>query len=182
VRYAAVFRDERTFVAAMERSDPDNSVVQAEKARLLLNDGRRGPALAALRRAVELDPTAAGSMTWLAELELEDGNFAAAEALYRRALVIVPSDSKGLKRVALALARQGQRQRAYAVAAEAARRWPEDFESQLLQALFLQAAGKPRQAEAAFERARRLRSGDPAVAGGLDALAARLLPGMFPGG
>lgn len=182
VRYAGIFRDERSFVAAMERAVPNNSMIQVEKAKLLLNDGRPEPARAALRRAVALDPTSAASMTRLAELELASGDVAAAEGLFRRALLIDPADSRGLKRIAIALARRGQRQRAYAVAAEAAHRWPADFESQLLHALFLEAAGQPRQAEVFFARARRLRPGDPAVAEGLANLAARLLPAMFPNG
>ncbi len=180
LRYAAIFRDERTFVAAMERAEPNNAMIQSEKARLLTEDGKPEPARAAWRRAVELDPTSANSTTKLAELELQLGDVATAEGLFRKALLIDPSDSRGLKRLALALARQGQRQRAYSVAAEAARRWPGDFESQLLHALFLQAAGDSSQAATTFERARQLRPGDPAVAGGLDALAVRLLPGMFP--
>ncbi|MBV8201825.1 MAG: hypothetical protein JOZ15_14475 [Acidobacteria bacterium] len=91
-----------------------------------------------------------------------------------------PYASRPFKLLALDLARAGERVKAYALVEEAARRWPGDFEVQLLAALFRGAAGERQQAVAAFEAARRLRPGDPAVAGGLDAALARLLPTVLP--
>jgi len=82
--------------------------------------------------------------------------------------------------VVIARARAGQRERAATLIEESARRWPEDFEVQLLHALFLGAAGKREKAQAAFDAARRLRPEDPAVAGELDDALARLLPTILP--
>ncbi|HEY4590976.1 MAG TPA: hypothetical protein VIJ61_01130, partial [Thermoanaerobaculia bacterium] len=91
-----------------------------------------------------------------------------------------PYASKGFKLLALARARAGQRDKASALSEESAKRWPDDFEAQLLHALFLGAAGQRDQAQAAYNAARRLRPGDPAVAGSLDETLARLLPTIQP--
>jgi tetratricopeptide (TPR) repeat protein len=182
LRYAAVFADERTFVAAMEKAEPESPLVFAEKGRLLLADGRRGEARAALTRAVALDPHAVASLVRLGDLELGLGELALAERRYRQALEVDPGASRGFKLLALALARAGRRDEAMALAAESARRWPGDFEAQLLHALLLGAAGDRAAAEAAFAAARRLRPDDPAVAGGLDRALARLLPAVGPPG
>ena len=179
-RYSTIFRDERAFLAAMEKAEPTSPLVFAEKGRLLLQDGDLPAARRALTRAVELDPLAPAPLTSLGDLELRRGELAAAELCYRRALVVRPYASKGFKLLALALARAGRRERAAALAAEAARRWPRDFEAQLLDALFLADAGKRDQAAAPFAAAQRLRPRDPALAGGFDAALARLLPAVLP--
>jgi tetratricopeptide (TPR) repeat protein len=176
LRYSAIFRDERTFIAAMEKAEPTSPLVFAEKGRLLVQDGSLTAAKAALTRAVELDPIAPGALEALGDLELRRGELDAAEAHYRRALIVRPYASRGFKLVALALARAGQRERASALIEESAQRWPEDFEVQLLHALFLGAAGEREKAEAAFEAARRIRPSDPGVAGGFEATLTRLLP------
>ncbi|MBV8199299.1 MAG: tetratricopeptide repeat protein, partial [Acidobacteria bacterium] len=180
VRYSAIFHDQRTFLAAMEKAEPTSPLVFGEKGRLLLRDGDLSAARAALRRAVELDPLGPGALTSLGDLELRQGDLAAAERHYRGALVVRPYASRGFKLLAIARSRAGQREPALALAAETARRWPEDFEAQLLYALFLGEAGERQQAGAAFEAARRLRPHDPAVAGSLDEAMARLLPGLMP--
>ena len=185
VRYAAIFHDERTFIAAMEKAEPTSPLVFAEKGRLRVQAGDLAGARAALTRAVELDPIAPGALLSLGDLELQQGELDAAEGHYRRALVVRPYASRGFKLVALARARAGERDRAAALIAEAARRWPDDFQLQLLHALFLGSsghAGDREQAQAAFEAARRLRPQDPAVAGGLDKALARLLPTLLPSG
>jgi tetratricopeptide (TPR) repeat protein len=182
LRYSAIFHDQRTFIAAMEKAEPTSPLVFGEKGRLLLQDGDVGGARAALSRAVELDPLDPGSLIALGDLELRQGELDAAEAHYRRALVVRPYSSRGFKLVALARSRAGQRVRASALIEESARRWPDDFEVQLLHALFLGAAGERERAQAAFDAARRLRPRDPAVAGGLDDALARLLPAILPPG
>jgi protein O-mannosyl-transferase len=180
VRYAAIFHDERTFLAAMEKAEPTSPLVFGEKGRLALRDRDLPAARAALTRAVELDPLGPGALIALGDLDLRQGDLATAELHYRRALVVRPYASRGFKLLAIAESRAGQRERALALATEAARRWPDDFEAQLLQALLLGEAGERPQAEAAFAAARRLRPTDPAVAGGLDDAMARLLPALLP--
>jgi tetratricopeptide (TPR) repeat protein len=176
LRYTAIFHDERTFMAAMEKAEPTSPLVFAEKGRLLLQDGNLAAARGALTRAVDLDPIAPGALLSLGDLELQHGELDAAEAHYRRALIVRPEASRGFKLVALALSRAGQRDKASALISESAQRWPDDFEVQLLHALFLGAAGERQKAQAALDAARQLRPGDPAVAGSLDDVLARLLP------
>lgn len=176
LRYAAIFADERTFFAAMEKAEPTSPLIFSEKARLLLREGKTAAAEAALRRAVELDPKNAGTLRELGDLVMRRGDLAAAEALYRRSLVGEPYASRSFKLLALAYARAGQPQQAFALVEESARRWPEDFQVQLLHAVFLGMRGERTAAEKAFEAARRLRPGDPALAGGLDGAVARAAP------
>ena len=181
LRYAAIFADERTFVAAMEKAEPTSPLIFGEKARLLLRDGRAAAAEAALTRAVELAPRDAGTLQELGDLELKRGDFTAAEAHYRRALIEEPGASRPFKLLALALARAGRQPQAFALLDESARRWPEDFQVQLMYALSLGKRGERAAAQRAFEKARRLRPDDPALAGGFDGALARLAPQMFPG-
>jgi protein O-mannosyl-transferase len=180
VRYSAIFHDERTFLAAMEKAEPTSPLVFGEKGRLALRDGDLPAARAALTRAVELDPLGPGALIALGDLDLRQGDLAVAERHYRQSLVVRPYASRGFKLLAIAESKAGQREKALALAAEAARRWPEDFEAQLLHALLLGEAGERPQAAAALAAARRLRPTDPAVAGGLDDALARLLPGLLP--
>src|SRR6266545_6179355 len=44
LRYAAIFRDERAFVAAMEEAEPTSAIVFTEKARLLRDEGKTAAA------------------------------------------------------------------------------------------------------------------------------------------
>ena len=180
LRYSAIFHDERTFLAAMEKAEPTSPLVFAEKGRLLVRDGNLPAARIALTRAVELDPIAPGALLSLGDLELRTGELDAAEAHYRKALIVRPYASRGFKLLVLARARAGQRDKAAALIEESARRWPDDFEVQLLHALFLGAAGERDRAQAAYDAAKRIRPGDPAVAGGLNATLARLLPTIQP--
>lgn len=180
LRYTAIFHDERTFMAAMEKAEPTSPLIFAEKGRLLLQDGNVAGARTALTRAVELDPIAPEALLSLGDLELQQGELDAAEAHYRKALVVRPEASRGFKLVALARSRAGQRDKASALIAESAQRWPADFEVRLLHALFLGAAGERAKAQAALDAARQIRPGDPAVAGGLDDVLARLLPTIQP--
>jgi len=180
VRYSAIFHDERTFIAAMEKAEPTSPIIFSEKGRLLLQDGNVAGARAALNRAVKLDPISPVALLSLGDLELQQGNLDAAEGNYRRALVVRPEASRGFKLVALAMSRAGQRDKASALIAESAQRWPNDFEVQLLHALFLGVAGEREKAQAALEAARRLRPGDPAVAGSFDDVMTRLLPTLQP--
>jgi tetratricopeptide (TPR) repeat protein len=182
IRYSAIFRDERTFFAAMEKADPTSAVVLAEKGRLLLDQGDVAGARAAIARSVQLNPIGPEAREMLGDLELRRGELDAALGNYRQALVVRPYASRGFKLVALALSRAGRRTDATALIEESARRWPNDFEVQLLRALFLGAAGHRDQAQAAFDAARRIRPHDPAVTGGLDAAQARLLPTILPPG
>lgn len=182
VRYSAIFRSERTFLTAMERAEPTSPLVFAEKGRLLLRDGDAAAARTAFARAVELDPLAPGALLALADLELERKEFDAAERHARQALIVRPYASRPFKLLAIALARDGRRERALALIEDAARRWPSDFEVQLLDALLLGAAGERQAGEQAFETARRLRPQDPGVAGGFDAALTRLLPTLQPRG
>jgi tetratricopeptide (TPR) repeat protein len=174
LRYAVIFADERTFVAAMEKAEPSSPLIFSEKARLLLRDGKTAAAEAALQRAVELDPKDSESLRQLGDLVLERGDLAGAEAYYRRALVGEPSGSRSFKLLAIAHARAGQSQHAFDLVEESVSRWPEDFQVQLLHALFLQRRGERQKAEKTFEAARRLRPGDPAVTGDFDSALARL--------
>ncbi len=180
VRYSAIFENERTFLAAMARAEPTSPMVFAEQGRLLLKDGDLPAARRALGRAVELDPLGPGALLDLGDVERRNREWDAAERHYRQALTVEPYASRPFKLLALDLARAGERVRAFALVEEAARRWPGDFEVQLLAALFRGAAGERRQAEAAFEAARRIRPQDPAVQGELDAALARLLPTVLP--
>ncbi|HEY3571180.1 MAG TPA: tetratricopeptide repeat protein [Thermoanaerobaculia bacterium] len=181
LRYSAIFHDERTFLAAMEKAEPTSPLIFAEKGRLLVQDGNLPAAWTALTRAVELDPIAPAALISLGDLELRNGELDAAEAHYRKALIVRPHASRGFKLLVLARARAGQRDKAAALIEESAKRWPDDFEVQLLHTLFLGAAGERAQAQAAYDAARRLRPQDPAVAGGLDETLARLLPTIQPG-
>ncbi len=176
LRYSAVFENERVFWAAMEKAEPTSPMVFEEKGRILLQDGNRLAARAALTRAVELDPIAPGALLDLGDIERQQGEYEAAERHYRQVLIVRPYASRPFKLLAIDLARAGQSVKAFALVEEEARRWPQDFEVQLLAALCRAAAGQRRQAEAAFEAARRLRPADPALEGGLDAALARLLP------
>src|SRR5262249_13568408 len=90
VRYAAIFHDERTFVAAMEKAEPTSPLIFAEKGRLLIQDGNLVGARAALTRAVALDPIAPDALLSLGDLDLQQGQFDAAEANYRQALIVRP--------------------------------------------------------------------------------------------
>lgn len=180
VRYSAIFHDERTFIAAMEKAEPTSPIIFSEKGRLLVLDGNLAGAREALNRAVQLDPISPVALLSLGDLELQQGNLDAAEGNYRRALVVRPEASRGFKLVALAMSRAGQRDKASALIAESAQRWPNDFEVQLLHALFLGAAGEREKAQAALDAARLLRPGDPAVAGSLDDVLTRLLPTLQP--
>ena len=180
IRYEAIFHDQRTFLAAMENAEPTSPLVFVEKGRLLLEDGNPKAARIAFERSVELDPIGPAALIGLGDLELEAQELSAAEQHYRRSLVVRPDASKGFKLLALALARTGQRQRAFALADEAARRWPDDFQLQVIQAVFLAAQGDRDRAEAALAAARRLRPRDPTAEGGLDAVLARLTPGFLP--
>lgn len=180
LRYSAIFRDERTFIAAMEKAEPTSPLVFTEKGRLLRQTGNLTGARTALMRAVELDPTGPAALEALGDLEFERGDVDAAETYYRRALVVRPYASRGFKLVALARSRSGQRERAAALIEESARRWPNDFETQLLHALFLGAAGEREKGQAAYEAARRIRPNDPAVAASFDETLARLLPTLQP--
>src|SRR3954466_13781833 len=157
LRYSAIFHDERTFLAAMEKAEPTSPLIFAEKGRLLAQDGNLPAARTALTRAVELDPIAPGALLSLGDLELRNGELDAAEAHYRKALIVRPYASKGFKLLALARARAGQRDKASALSEESAKRWPDDFEVQLLHALFLGAAGQRDQAQRAYAAAPRLR-------------------------
>ncbi|HEX6902494.1 MAG TPA: tetratricopeptide repeat protein [Thermoanaerobaculia bacterium] len=179
-RYSAIFKDERTFLAAMEKAEPTSPLVFAEKGRLLRESGNLTGARAALIRAVELDPTGPAALESLGDLEMARGDLDAAESYYRRALVVRPYASRGFKLVALARSRAGQSERAMSLIEESAQRWPEDFEVQLLRALFLGAAGQREKAQAAYDAARRIRPDDPAVAGSFDEALARLLPTVLP--
>jgi tetratricopeptide (TPR) repeat protein len=180
LRYSAIFQDERAFLAAMEKAEPTSPLVFEEKGRLLVQDGNLPAARTALTRAVELDPIAPGALLSLGDLELRNGELDAAEAHYRKALIVRPYASRGFKLLVLARARAGQRDKAAALIEESAKRWPDDFEVQLLHALFLGAAGQRDRAQAAYDAARRLRPGDPAVAGSLDEALARLGPAVLP--
>ena len=135
-----------------------------------------------MKRAVELDPQAAGPLRSLGDLELQRGDLAAAEAHYRRALADEPDASKSFKLLAIAYAQAGRQEHAFALVEESAHRWPQDFEVQLLHALFLGIRGERAEAEKAFEAARRLRPNDPGVAGGFDATLSRLTPMLRPAG
>jgi hypothetical protein len=180
LRYSAIFENERIFWAAMEKAEPTSPMVFEEKGRLLVKDGNLPAARAALTRAVELDPLAPGALLNLGDIERQRGEFGAAEGHYRQALVVRPYESRPFKLLALDLARAGERVKAFSLVEEAARRWPDDFQVQLLAALYRGAAGERQQAEAAFAAASRLRPHDPALEGGLDAALARLLPTVLP--
>ncbi|HEV8632141.1 MAG TPA: tetratricopeptide repeat protein [Thermoanaerobaculia bacterium] len=176
VRYERIFLSERTFLAAMERAEPTSPLVFAEKGRLLQADGDLARARVALTRAVALDPTAPAAAIGLGDLELRRGELDAAERHYRAALLVRPDASRGFKLVVIARAHAGERERALSLAEESARRWPQDFEVRLIEALLLAGHGERERAEAAFAAARRLRPDEPAVAGGLDAAVAALGP------
>lgn len=178
LRYAAIFENERTFVAAMEKAEPTSPLIFSEKGRLLALAGDAAGSEAAYARAIELDPVAPAALEKLGDFALQKGDLAAAESHYRRALTVRPYASRGFKLVAVALVRSGQSGQAAKLIAESAERWPEDFQVQLMHAAFRLHSGERTAAEAAFEAARRLRPEDPAVAGGFDAAMARFLPSL----
>lgn len=182
LRYAAIFENERVFVAAMEQAEPTSPLIFAEKGRLLGLAGDAAGSRAAYARAVELDPIAPAALEKLGDFALQEGDFAAAEAFYRRALTVRPYASRGFKLVALGLARSGRRAEAARLIAESAGRWPEEFQVQLMHAVFLLRDGRASEAAAAYEAARALRPDDPAVAGGMDAALARLAQSLLPAG
>jgi tetratricopeptide (TPR) repeat protein len=177
-RYERIFESEQTFVAAMEKAEPTSALVLGEKARLLRGAGDVSGAMRALERAVALDPKGPGNAIALADLEVARGDLESAERHYRASLVVRPYASKGFKQLVLAHARAGRRDRALALAEESARRWPDDFEVRLLQALLLADRGERARAEEAFAAARRARPDDPAVAHGLDAALAQIGPAL----
>lgn len=178
--YAAIFENERTFIAAMEKAEPTSPLVFAEKGRLLARDGDRAGARAANLRAIELDPTAPAALENLGDFALEAGDLAAAEDFYRRALVVRPYASRGFKLVVVALSRSGQQDKALGLISEAAQRWPDDFQVRLLESALFWQAGRQGEAAAAFEAARQLRPADPAVAGGMELALRRFLPTVSP--
>ena len=182
LRYCAIFADERAFIAAMERAEPTSSVVLDEKARLLERDGKLAAARAAWTRAVEVDPHDAGALEALGDLELKDGELAAAEGHYRRVEAELPGSTLLFKRLVLAWAQAGHREHALAILEEAVARWPDDFQFQLLRAVWLADAGDRPAALAAFAIARRLRPADPALDGGLEGAVGRLAPLLHPPG
>jgi Tfp pilus assembly protein PilF len=176
LRYAAIFKDEPAFVLAMEKAEPTSPLVFTRKAELLRREGRAAAAEEAYSRAVELDPRDADALRELGTLEMERGDLAAAEAHFRRAIAEEPYASRPFKLLVIALARAGQTQHAFALMEESAKLWPSDFQVQLMDAAFLATRGERAAAEKAFERAQRLRPGDPALAGGFDSAVARLAP------
>ena len=180
LRYAAIFADERTFIAAMERAEPTSSVVLDEKSRLLARDGKLAAAKAAWARAVEVDPHDAGALEALGDLELRDGELAAAEEHYRRVVAELPASTLPFKRLVLAWAQAGDRDHASSILTEAVGRWPDDFQLQLLRAAWLADVGDRPAALTAFATAQRLRPADPALTGGLDGAVARLAPLLHP--
>jgi tetratricopeptide (TPR) repeat protein len=176
LRYAAIFKDEPTFVAAMEKAEPTSPLIFSRKGKLLLREGKSAAAEEAYSRAVELDPRDADALRELGTLEMQRGDFAAAEAHFRRAIAEEPYASRPFKLLVIALAHAGQTEHAFALMEESAKLWPSDFQVQLMDAAFLALRGERAAAEKAFERAQRLRPGDPALEGGFDSAAARLAP------
>jgi len=183
LRYAAIFKDEPTFVAAMEKAEPTSPLIFSRKGKLLLREGRAAAAEEAYNRAVELDPRDADTLRELGTLEMQRGDFAAAEAHFRHAIAEEPYASRPFKLLVIALARAGQTEHAFALTKESAERWPDDFQVQLMDAAFLALRGDRAAAGKAFERAQRLRPDDPALTGGFDSAVARLAPmlGAPPG-
>ena len=180
LRYEAIFRDERRFLAAMERAEPTNTLIHAHKGNMLRRNGNRSGARAAFERVLELDATMPHALIALGEMELEAGDFASAEDHFRKSLVVRPHASRGFKSLTLALARSGQRDAAFVLADETATRWPEDFQAKLIQAVFLAARDRRPEAEAAFAAARALKPNDASIAGGFDATLAALTPSFLP--
>lgn len=175
-RYTAIFADERTFVAAMERAEPTSPLIYAEKARQQTGAGDLAGAEVALRRAVALDPRSARNLRALGDLELERGDLASAEGHYRVALGEEPKASRTFKHLAMAHARAGSPEEALRVLEESARRWPEDGQVELMRAILLFVRGDRAGAESAYARAVSLRPDDEDLAGGLEAASARMAP------
>ncbi len=71
--------------------DPSNSQVEHQNARLLDSLGRPLEAIAAQKRATELDPLSSQAWENLGEWYLDTGNYAAAEIAYNRALELEPT-------------------------------------------------------------------------------------------
>ncbi len=174
LRYSAIFADPQSFIAAMEIAEPTSATVFSEKGRLLLEAGRNTEARQALERAVALDPLAPRPLLSLGNLEMEQGELDGAEGHFRQALIQRPYASRPFKLLAIARAKAGQGEAAFRLIEEAARRWPDDFEVQLLDAIFRGVRSDRPGALAAFAAAGRLRPDDPALAGGFDAMFGRL--------
>lgn len=178
LRYSAIFKDERTFVAAMAEAEPTSPLIFTKRGGLLAKDGDPAGARAAYAKAIELDPIAPEPLEKLGDYALQDGDLAAAEGFYRRALTVRPYASRGFKLLMLAHAQAGREGQAWRLSDEAVGRWPEDFQVRLLHAAFLMRGGKQSEARATFEIARKLRPGDPAVDGGFEIAMGRILPSL----
>ncbi len=180
LRYAAIFANEPTFLAAMERAEPTSSLVLDEKARLLAQDGKPAAAQAAWMRALAVDAGDERALQALGDGELGAGNLGAAEGYYRRLVAEQPDAILPFKRLVLAWAEAGNREKAAALLAEAVARWPADFQLQLLHAVWLAGAGDHAGALQAYAAAQHLRPGDPDLAGSLDGAISRLGPLLSP--
>ena len=94
----------------------------------------------------------------------------------------LPGSTLLFKRLVLGWAQAGRREHALAILEEAVARWPDDFQFQLLRAVWLADAGDRPAALAALAIARRLRPADPALDGGLEGAVRRLTPLLHPPG
>jgi len=96
--------------------DPHNSDVQYQLANLLDTLGRLPEAIAAGKKATELDPLSATSWSYLGFLYIESGNYAAADAALGRAIELEPTHTYALNNLATLRLLQGQPQEAIKVA------------------------------------------------------------------
>ena len=106
-------------MADIERAlslDPHDSEVQHRYALVLSSLSRLPEAIAAQKKAAELDPLSGGSWSNLGTIYAEAGNFAAADAALGRAIELEPTHMFALYNLAILRLLQGQAQEAIKVA------------------------------------------------------------------
>lgn len=109
-------------------------------------------AIAAYRRAAEMDPSDTHSLAELAQSELNAGQFEAALADFRRLSTLDPDDVPALVRTAEILRRQGKYQDALAAIRKARVKDPRSLEAGYNEGLLLDVLGRTDEAAAVFEK------------------------------
>lgn len=144
---------------ASVKDDPTLAWVYAWRGGVARKEGRLAPARADLERAVRLDPSAGWMWAWLGELALVEGRFADAKSALDRALKAHPSLPqarvwRGQANFALGKAALAAKDFDAALAAD-----PNDPLAVIGAAACLEKAGKTKQAQALFARAKALAPG-----------------------
>ena len=155
----AVWRDSGTLFRHSIETTGGTTLAHLNLGRWLHQEGRLPEALAATRRAVELDPEAPAALYNLGVQEAASGNPAAAEAAFRRTLAADPENADAHNRLATIQFARGDTAGAGRDFEAAARLAPERPDLQANLGRFRAATGDLRGARAPFEAALRASSG-----------------------